>query len=45
LELGAQLGAAQLELLDDVGHLLEAVRVAVLLALAMGDHQEGGLLE
>jgi len=45
LELGAQLGAAQLELLDDVGHLLKAVRVAVLLALAMGDHQESGLLE
>lgn len=45
LELRGELGAGELELLDDVGDLLEAVRVAVLPPLAVGHHQERRALE
>ena len=47
LKLGGHLAAAQLELLDDVADLLEAVRVPGLAAAAVGaaDDQEGGALE
>ena len=40
-----QLGAAELELLDDVGDLLEPVDVPVLVPLGVGDDEEGGALE
>ena len=39
------LGAAELELLDDVGDLLESVRVPVGVPLGVGDHEERRLLE
>lgn len=45
LELGRQLAAAQLKLLDDVGDLLKAVNVVVWLALAVADYKESGTLE
>lgn len=45
LELGAQLGAAQLELFYNVGDFLEAMRVAILFTLAVGDDQKRCLLE
>lgn len=45
LELRGELGAGQLELFDDVGDLLEAVRVAVRAPLAVRHHQERGALE
>ncbi|CAM9184578.1 unnamed protein product, partial [Heterosigma akashiwo] len=44
-EAGVRLAAAELELLDDVGDLLEAVRVVVLLGGGVADDQEGGRLE
>lgn len=44
-ELGTELRAGQLELFDDVGHLLEPVAVPVLFALAVRNHQKGGPLE
>ena len=37
--------AAEFELFDDVGDLLEPVRVLVVLPLAAADHQERGPLE
>ena len=40
-----ELGAAQLELLDDVADLLEAVNVAVRFALAVGYDQKRGPLK
>lgn len=45
LELRRQLGARELELLHDVGDLLEAMRVAVRPPLAVGHHQERRALE
>jgi hypothetical protein len=38
LEVCGELGAAELELLDNVGDLLEAVHVPVLVPLSMGYH-------
>ena len=38
LEIGCQLAAAEFELLDDVGDLLEPVHVSVLVSLGVGDH-------
>jgi hypothetical protein len=38
LEVCGELGAAELELLDNVGDLLEAVHVPVLVPLSVGDH-------
>jgi hypothetical protein len=35
---GGELGAAELELLDDVGYLLEAVNIAVLVPLCVRYH-------
>lgn len=45
LELRGQLGAGQLELLDDVGNLLEAVAVFVFAPLTVRDHQKRGTLK
>lgn len=45
LELGAQLGAAQFELFDDIRDLFEAMWVAILFALAVWDDQKRCLLE
>lgn len=45
LERCCQLTAAELELLDDVTDLLEAMRVALLFTLVMRDHQESGPFE
>eukprot|EP00968_Pinguiococcus_pyrenoidosus_P028738 scaffold8075_cov410-Pinguiococcus_pyrenoidosus.AAC.2 len=39
------LAAAELELLDDVAHLLEAMRVAIRPRRRVGDHEERGSLE
>jgi hypothetical protein len=38
-----ELGAAELELLDNVGDLLEAVHVPVLVPLSVGYHYENNL--
>ena len=45
LELVVGLDAAELELLDDVRDLLEAMVVLVVGGVVVGDHEEGALLE
>ena len=45
LEVGGNLGTAELELLDDVGYLFEAMRVASRVPLRVSDHEERSLLE
>ena len=43
--MGGNLGTAELELLDDVGYLFEAMRVASRVSLRVSDHEERSLLE
>lgn len=43
--MGGYLGTAELELLDDVGYLFEAMRVAVRVSFRVRDHEECRLLE